>query len=150
MELDYGLNAAVTLGVTPGLIGQPASVEVWIDRDVVAKAFGRREERLELDLLHGPLALLPALDLADGLEDFIVRERCEFLRDLREPLERLECFDRVHGLEQIPEFPDSRLHRIASLWERQYAHHLGAIGIGGCADEQAARKIAILIRVPAQ
>ena len=39
----------------PGRVGQPARVEVRIDRHVVAEALGRGEQRVELDLLDGPL-----------------------------------------------------------------------------------------------
>ena len=57
------------------LIGQSASVKVRIDGHVVAEALGRREQRVELDLLDGFLFSLAALCCADGLENLIVRER---------------------------------------------------------------------------
>ena len=44
-----------------GSVAGPARVKVRIDRHVVAKALGRSEQRFQLDLLHGLLALLAAL-----------------------------------------------------------------------------------------
>ena len=61
VELDHGLDAVAPLGAAPGAIGQPARVEVRIDRHVVAEALGRGEQRVELDLLDGPLVRLAAL-----------------------------------------------------------------------------------------
>ena len=58
--------------------------------------------------------------------------------------------DAFDDLQVVPEFPDGRLHRAAAVRQRQHAHHLREVGVGGRADEQAARLPAGLVRVPAE
>ena len=118
MELNYGLDAVATVGAAPSSLGQPASVKVWIDGNVITKALGRSEQRLQFDLLYGSLAFLAASYLVDGIKDLIVRERRELFRDIWEPLEHLERFDGVNCLQKVPEFPNGRIHCRPSVRQR--------------------------------
>ena len=85
------------------LSGSRRAWKFGINGHVVAKALGRREQRLELDLLHGPLTRLPALGLVNGLEDLLVREWSELLGDLRLLLHEGEVRSVLDDLEIVPE-----------------------------------------------
>ena len=150
VELDDRFNAVETTRAAPRSIRQAARVEVRIHRHVVAKALGRGENRLELDLLDGPLAFPTALDRTNDLEDFIVGEGLELLRDLRKALEYGQRIDGVHGLQETPQLSHGRLHGRPPIREREHAHHLREVRVGSRADEQTARELAVLVRVPAK
>ena len=96
-------------GAPPRSIGQPARVKVRIDRHVVAKALGRGEQRVELDLLHRPLAPLARSCVADGREHLLVAEGREPLRDPRLPLQEGEVARVVDDLQVVPQLGDDRL-----------------------------------------
>ena len=96
MELNHSLDAVAALGMTPCVIGQPASVKVLIDGHVIAKALGRGEQGVQFDLLDGFLFSLAALGSTDRFKNFVVRVRCQFFRNLRETLEHGKRFDGVH------------------------------------------------------
>ena len=94
------------------VLGQPARVEVGIDRHVVAKALGRAEQRVELDLLDRSLGRPARSDLLDRGEHLVVGERRELRGDLRaSSCRKLSSLLGLDDLEVVPELLHGRLDR---------------------------------------
>lgn len=90
-------------------------MEVGIDGFVVAESLGRPEQGVELDLLHRTVAALPALALADRVQNLVVVERIERGRDRRLLLHEGQIGGIVHDLQVIPELGDGTVDRRAAL-----------------------------------
>jgi hypothetical protein len=153
-RLDFRRELVAAPGVaTPGVVRQAARVEARIDRDVVAVTLRRGEQRVELDLLHRPL-LAPAVPVvSDGLEDLRVSERGESRGDLWLLLEEGEEGEPglvVDDLQVVPEPRHRRLNRGCAVGNRQHSRRFGEVGLGGGADQQAARELALLARLAPQ
>ncbi len=146
VELDDRLDARAPVGPAPHGVRQPARVEVLVDGHVVAEALGGGEDRLELDLLHGPLGPRgAALQVIDRREDLVVGERRERRDHRRLPLHEREARRVVDDRQVVPELPHRRLHRRPPLRQRQHADHLREPGVGRGAHQQPARQVAVLV-----
>ncbi len=126
------------------VVGQPAGVEVGVDRHVVAVALGRGEQGVELDQLDRPLSRAAALALGDRVQHVVVGVTGQSQRrpaGLR--LMNASSSASVDDLEDPPRArrPRRRPRRPAS-GQRQRAHHLGEVGVRRGPDQQAARQAA--------
>ena len=147
VELHHRRDARAEVGPAPRGVGQPARVEVRVDGHVVPEPLGRPEQRFQLDLLDGPVAGLAALHRTNRFQNLVGLKWRERLGDLGLLPDDGEVRRIVHDLEVVPEVADDALDRRPAIREGKRAHDLGKVRVGGGADEQSARVVAVFVGV---
>ena len=105
VQLDHRGDPLGERRVAPQQLGKPAGVKVGIDRHVVAVPLLRRENSLQLHLLHRPFLAASGPDLPDGLQDFLIVESRKGLGDLLLPLHDRELSGLLDDRQVVPMVP---------------------------------------------